>query len=261
MESTKHGAQIAGLGRFNTARKEDSLRRLRAAAAELFGEKGYHSVSTEDIALLAGVTRKTFYQHFASKNDIAFDVYKRQQAGVAHFWSEIWHRNYREMADIRAWLNQMVDGLASSAVSRVFIIEFSLADKAMTARIRDMAPNLVNVLGKQIPEFEFKKISEANEVRFVDACLLVNQIMNQITMYNAGLLDLRRDLVVERLAKNFKSYLLESPSFEKPRLIGNKPPKVQANDDDTMDAEQGSGLSVRAAKTRKTEPPKNRARK
>jgi AcrR family transcriptional regulator len=253
MESTKHSAQIAGLGRFNSARREDSLRRLRAAAAELFGERGYHSVSTEDIALAAGVTRKTFYQHFSSKNDIAFDVYKTQQEEVAHFWSEIWYRNYRETAEVRAWLNQMVDGLTSSAVSRIFIIEFSFADKAMTARIRDMAPNMVHVLGKQIPEFKFEEISEINENRFAHACLLVNQILSQITMYNGGLLNLRRDLVIERLTRNFIDYLLESPALVKPRLVSTRHPKVETNDGDLVSLQGISVLPIRADKNRRTE--------
>ena len=253
MENTKHSAQIAGLGRFNTARKEDSLRRLRAAAADLFGERGYHSVSTEDIALAAGVTRKTFYQHFSSKNDIAFDVYKTQQRGVSRFWSEIWNRNYREMAEVRAWLNQMVDGLAPSAISRVFIIEFSLADKAMAAQIRNMAPNLVYVLGKQMPEFEFNEISDANESFFADACLLVNQIMNQITMYNAGLLNIRRDLVIERLAKNFENYILESPISKKPRLIATNHSDVATHSPSLAGSKQNSVLPVRTSKVQKTE--------
>jgi AcrR family transcriptional regulator len=242
MEKQK-SSQIAGLGRFNSARKEDSLRRLRAAAADLFSERGYHSVSTEDIALAAGVTRKTFYQHFSTKSDIAMEVYKKQQAEVGHFWSEIWQRDYRDMAEICAWLNQMVDGLSATAIARVFIIEFSLADKIMSARIRDMAANLVHVLGKQIPEFQFRENSEADEKRFAHAILLVNQIMNQITMFNAGLLNIRRDLLIERLAKYFADYLLESSANETSREVGTLHSKVDKTGPDSVGTKRGSAPS------------------
>ena len=224
MGNTKPNAQIAGLGRFNSARKEASLRQLRAAADEVFSARGYHSVSTEDIALAAGVTRKTFYQHFSSKNEIAFDVYKRQQKRVAHFWSDISNRNYHDASEVYAWLDRMVEGLASSAVSRVFVIEFTLADDTMRDRIRDMAPDLVHALGKQIPEFAFAAVSEANEDRFAHACLLVNQIVNQITMHNAGLFHIRRALIVDRLAKNFQEFIRESAAHLNPEQAAAKRP-------------------------------------
>jgi AcrR family transcriptional regulator len=244
MEKQK-SSQIAGLGRFNSARKEDSLRRLRAAAADLFSEKGYHSVSTEDIALAAGVTRKTFYQHFSAKADIALEVYKKQQAEVAHYWLEICQRDYRDPAEICAWLNHMVDGLTASAIARVFIIEFSLADKGMSGRIRDMAATLVHVLGKQIPEFQFTEKSEADEKRFAHASLLVNQIMNQITMFNAGLSNIRRDLLIERLAKYFTDYLLESSAHGKSGTAKMRHPKAKTEGANPVGSPRGSASSRR----------------
>ena len=127
----------------------------------------------------------------------------------------------------------------------------------MTARIRDMAPNLVHVLGKRIPEFEFREISIANETGFAHACLLVNQIMNQITMYNAGLLNLRRDLIVDQLANNFIDYVLQSPVIEKPQAVRPRHPKIEAIEG-TKAGSKRKVLAVGATKNRETAPLKKK---
>ncbi|MDE3070510.1 MAG: TetR/AcrR family transcriptional regulator [Acidobacteriota bacterium] len=43
---------------------------LREVALELFAERGFHATSIEDIRRRAGVSRPTFYSHFASKEAV-----------------------------------------------------------------------------------------------------------------------------------------------------------------------------------------------
>jgi AcrR family transcriptional regulator len=47
---------------------------LADAAAELFGQRGYHAVSVHDIACAAGVTGPAVYRHFSSKQDVLAHV-------------------------------------------------------------------------------------------------------------------------------------------------------------------------------------------
>jgi AcrR family transcriptional regulator len=47
---------------------------LADAAAELFGRRGYHAVSVNDIAFAAGVTGPAMYRHFGSKRDVLAHV-------------------------------------------------------------------------------------------------------------------------------------------------------------------------------------------
>jgi AcrR family transcriptional regulator len=47
---------------------------LADAAAELFGRRGYHAVSVNDIAFAAGVTGPAMYRHFGSKQDVLAHV-------------------------------------------------------------------------------------------------------------------------------------------------------------------------------------------
>lgn len=55
------------------ARQRDATqRRLRAAAVDRFGRDGFTSTSVAAIAADAGVTERTFFRHFASKEAILF---------------------------------------------------------------------------------------------------------------------------------------------------------------------------------------------
>ena len=47
--------------------------RIRSAAVELFREHGFNNVTTDQIAARVGVTQRTLFRHFGTKNAILFD--------------------------------------------------------------------------------------------------------------------------------------------------------------------------------------------
>jgi AcrR family transcriptional regulator len=56
--------------------------RLTEAAMALFAERGYAKTTVEDIAARAGLTERTFFNHFSDKREVLF-------AGSTHFVSQI----------------------------------------------------------------------------------------------------------------------------------------------------------------------------
>ncbi|EOD65755.1 TetR/AcrR family transcriptional regulator [Amycolatopsis vancoresmycina] len=59
--------------------------RLLDAALELFGERGYDSVTVAEIAERAGLTKRTFFRHFTDKREVLFagqEVLSRVFAGA-----------------------------------------------------------------------------------------------------------------------------------------------------------------------------------
>ncbi len=58
-----------GVGNGVSRRKQESRRKLMAAARKLFVERGYHDTRPQDISREAGVGHGTFYLHFEDKLD------------------------------------------------------------------------------------------------------------------------------------------------------------------------------------------------
>ena len=57
----------------------DAAGRFRAAAMELFVERGYEQTTVADIAERAGLTRRTFFRYFADKREVLFNGSERLQ--------------------------------------------------------------------------------------------------------------------------------------------------------------------------------------
>src|SRR6516225_11920628 len=52
--------------------KPDAGGRLAKAAIELFDEQGYEATTVAEIAARAGLTKRTFFRHFADKREVLF---------------------------------------------------------------------------------------------------------------------------------------------------------------------------------------------
>lgn len=67
----------------------DTADKILSAAFKLFFRKGFARVSVDDIATQAGVTKRTVYYHFSSKDEIAGEVMSiRNGQMLSHF--ETW---------------------------------------------------------------------------------------------------------------------------------------------------------------------------
>lgn len=70
MEQTSGAKNFGGAG---ARRKPESLAKLKAAARQLFVERGYHATRPQDIARDAGLGHGTFYLHFPDKRACFLD--------------------------------------------------------------------------------------------------------------------------------------------------------------------------------------------
>lgn len=98
------GAGTGGLGRLPPGRHglsrkfvtENQRNRLTAGMIAAVAEHGYHDATISEIAAAAGVSRRTFYSYFASKEECFFDTYDviadhlREAAGSAAAGQREW---------------------------------------------------------------------------------------------------------------------------------------------------------------------------
>jgi AcrR family transcriptional regulator len=59
-------------------------------AAEMFGSRGYHNVSMEDVAEHAGISKALIYQHFESKDQLYLAVLRQFQGEVRQMVLHSW---------------------------------------------------------------------------------------------------------------------------------------------------------------------------
>ncbi|GAA2120862.1 TetR/AcrR family transcriptional regulator [Kitasatospora saccharophila] len=64
----------AATGRTATRRPADRREQIIKAASELFCERGFHNVSTADVAAAVGITAPALYRHFRNKQDLLLQV-------------------------------------------------------------------------------------------------------------------------------------------------------------------------------------------
>jgi AcrR family transcriptional regulator len=94
---------------------------LMDAAQELFTERGYDGVGTEEIVRAAGVTRGALYHHFGGKAELLEAVYERLEAESTERVARIVLGSELEspMAAMRAGIEAFLDECAEPALRRI----------------------------------------------------------------------------------------------------------------------------------------------
>jgi AcrR family transcriptional regulator len=115
--------------------------RLLDAMADAVAEHGYGATTVAHVVALAGVSRKTFYEHFADKEDCFLALY---DAGIAYVLGRIADALGDETADDAPRARVAVGMLAfltvlaeEPAFSRAIILEVHAAGAQAIARRRD----------------------------------------------------------------------------------------------------------------------------
>jgi AcrR family transcriptional regulator len=127
--------------------------RLLEAVGRAVAQRGYAAATVDDIVRGAGVSKKTFYEHFADKHDCFLAAYEAAAQELfgrmreAHSTSDDWLERTR--AGIAAYLHWLA---AEPALARVFLIEVAAAGpRAAEARerMRDRYAVLMQELQEQ----------------------------------------------------------------------------------------------------------------
>ncbi|NKQ58099.1 TetR/AcrR family transcriptional regulator [Amycolatopsis sp. K13G38] len=143
----------APLGVGTPARRE----RVLLAAAELFGQHGFHAVSMEDIGAAAGIAGPSVYRHFPSKASLAYAIGRRAGDRLVLSADEI----LRTSSDESEALGKLVESYVRNITgSPELVVSFSVggmhlgeSERAELVRIqRDYVARWVDLLGTARPD-------------------------------------------------------------------------------------------------------------
>jgi len=97
---------------------------LLEAATELFAQRGYAGVATEEIVRAAGLTRGALYHHFAGKLELFEAVYEQVEQGlVERIASSAMSAASDPLAALRAGAQAFLDACEDPAVQRIALLD------------------------------------------------------------------------------------------------------------------------------------------
>ena len=173
------GAGAFGLAAPGKAPKETSRDRMLRAATSEFCARGYFDVSVEDIATSAGVSRMTFYRHFSGKADIASELFRLNSQAAMPRLMKIANLDFRDRAVVEQWIARLFDvDRDRRQLLRVF--SQANADEAgFTQSAQRLIDDLILGLGQVIPAFALDPEAPADRRRWIEAWLVLYEILDQ----------------------------------------------------------------------------------
>ena len=198
--------RMVGLAAFTQRRKRESREQLLDAATNLFHDKGYYSVSVDDIAGMAGVSRMTFYRHFKSRAAILMELFERNSEAVFPQLFSIGDQDYRDPATVRAWIEGIFDADWPGRQILRAIAQAVRMDREFVEAAQNFIGGFVSGLGEKIPAFAADP-NGPDRKQWLEGWLIVYQILDQS---NQATLDMglgRDPIVIELLAERFVGFV------------------------------------------------------
>jgi TetR/AcrR family transcriptional repressor of nem operon len=160
--------------RYPARHKTETHRRIVAAAAGLFRERGLDAVSVADVMAAAGLTHGGFYAHFASKDELIAEALRSGRGTGADKLRRIAERT---VADRTAADGTAVDGMAADGT----VAQGTGADGTLTdgmvaeAAVADGAaaqPSGAERRGRALEAMVMSYLSPAHRARRAEGCVV-----------------------------------------------------------------------------------------
>lgn len=124
---------------------------ILTAAAELFETERYHDLPIDAIARHAGVSRATFYLHFANKREVLDELIAPLREAGTTFWGQV-HPDARSAAAIAPHVERFLDAVRANRGA--FTAWMQAGDDIMATSRRDLDRVRYLVFGDALPAHE-----------------------------------------------------------------------------------------------------------
>jgi AcrR family transcriptional regulator len=152
--------------------------RLAAGVIQVIAEHGYHEATITQIAAAAGVSRRTFYSYFKTKQESFFDTYQLVSDFLFTAMAEAGETERKWPARVRAELGVLLEALAANPnLVRFTLVAPPAAGGEIAAKHRGFLERLLALLGEGRPK-NTRRPSEAAEHGLIGglAALVVDKV-------------------------------------------------------------------------------------
>jgi len=109
--------------RTQAERSESTRGALISAGRELFAQRGYAAVGTEEIVQRAGVTRGALYHHFDGKRELLEAVYEQLESEMAARLAELETPGTGALETLQAGAEMFLDHSLEPEVQRIVLLD------------------------------------------------------------------------------------------------------------------------------------------
>lgn len=165
----------AGRGRYDRQqpsgeRHDEQRARLLSAAAEVFATKGFADASVEDVVVIAGMSRRTFYEHFDDLRDALMQVHDMAASMTFRAVEERVRAATDPVAKLRAGVVAFLEMLSQHGpLARVVFREVRSAGREFEVRREATIARFVGLL--------FEGVAEAHAAGFA------SRAPDELTLY------------------------------------------------------------------------------
>lgn len=151
-------------------RKREQRRRLLESAAKVFAQRGFAGATVEAIVDRAGMSRRTFYEHFDDVRDVLLTLHDRAASLAFRFVEMAVRAEDEPIAQLRAGVTAFLGIVAEHAdLARVLFREVRAAGPEHELRREAVLARYVTLL--------FERLSQAHAQR------LVARAPDELTLY------------------------------------------------------------------------------
>lgn len=212
IQKTKKDARMAGLLAFHKLRKQGSREKLLNAAIKLFCRDGYAAVTIDDITAEAGVSRVTFYRHFATKSAIALDLFQHAASEGAPRMLAIASLDYLDRHTVARWLSDFFAADRDMQGILRVLSQANVEEVDFSRQVQPFIAHIISNLGRTIPAFDIDPYSPTDQRRWVEAWLLVYTILDQSNHAATRSGVASNPQMIEILADNFIAFVSTAPA-------------------------------------------------
>jgi len=94
-------------------RSQATKEKILESANRLFCERGYYQITTNHIAMAAGVSIGSLYSYYKDREEILADILKQFDSSLNRALDDLSHEKELCRSDIRLWVQRVIERMAS----------------------------------------------------------------------------------------------------------------------------------------------------